>query len=162
MFALIRAIFVSMDLLKQKIAQIAKETSERNNLFLIDLILRGNESKRIIEVYIDGESIVTADILAAISREIDDRIYKEELISGSYRLDVSTPGVERPLKYLQQYVKHIGRKMQMKVNLNGEEKEFTGKLLQIEESNLFFDIENVESLIKFEQIISAKVIISFR
>jgi len=151
-----------MDLLKQKIAQIAKETSERNNLFLIDLILRGNESKRIIEVYIDGESIVTADILAAISREIDDRIYKEELISGSYRLDVSTPGVERPLKYLQQYVKHIGRKMQMKVNLNGEEKEFTGKLLQIEESNLFFDIENVESLIKFEQIISAKVIISFR
>lgn len=151
-----------MDLLKQKIAQIAKDISERNNLFLIDLILRGNESKRIIEVYIDGEVIVTADTLAAVSREIDDRIYKEELISGSYRLDVSTPGVERPLKYLQQYVKHIGRKMQMKVNLNGEEKEFTGKLLQVEESNLFFDIENVESLIKFEQIISAKVIISFR
>lgn len=151
-----------MDLLKQKIAQIAKDTSERNNLFLIDLILRGNESKRIIEVYIDGEVIVTADTLAAISREIDDRIYKEELISGSYRLDVSTPGVERPLKYLQQYVKHIGRKMQMKVNLNGGEKEFTGKLLRIEESNLFFEIENVESLIKFEQIISAKVIISFR
>ncbi|HMU41809.1 MAG TPA: hypothetical protein PKA80_00800 [Ignavibacteriaceae bacterium] len=151
-----------MDLLKQKIAQIAKDISERNNLFLIDLILRGNESKRIIEVYIDGEVIVTADTLAAVSREIDDQIYKEELISGSYRLDVSTPGVERPLKYLQQYVKHIGRKMQMKVNLNGEEKEFTGKLLQVEESNLFFDIENVESLIKFEQIISAKVIISFR
>ena len=151
-----------MDLLKQKIARIAKDTSERNNLFLIDLILRGNESKRIIEVYIDGEVIVTADTLAAISREIDDRIYKEELISGSYRLDVSTPGVERPLKYLQQYVKHIGRKMQMKVNLNGGEKEFSGKLLRIEESNLFFDIENVESLIKFEQIISAKVIISFR
>ena len=151
-----------MDLLKQKIAQIAKDTSERNNLFLIDLILRGNESKRIIEVYIDGEVIVTADTLAAISREIDDRIYKEELISGSYRLDVSTPGVERPLKYLQQYVKHIGRKMQMEVNLNGGEKEFSGKLLRIEESNLFFDIENVESLIKFEQIISAKVIISFR
>ena len=151
-----------MDLLKQKIAQIAKDTSERNNLFLIDLILRGNESKRIIEVYIDGEVIVTADTLAAISREIDDRIYKEELISGSYRLDVSTPGVERPLKYLQQYVKHISRKMQMKVNLNGGEKEFTGKLLRIEESNLFFEIENVESLIKFEQIISAKVIISFR
>jgi ribosome maturation factor RimP len=151
-----------MDLLKQKIAQIAKETSERNNLFLIDLILRGNESKRIIEVYIDGEVIVTADTLAAVSREIDDRIYKEELISGSYRLDVSTPGVERPLKYLQQYFKHIGRKMQMKVNLNGGEKEFTGKLLRIEESNLFFDIENVESLVKFEQIISAKVIISFR
>lgn len=151
-----------MDLLKQKIAQIAKDTSERNNLFLIDLILRGNESKRIIEVYIDGEVIVTADTLAAISREIDDRIYKEELISGSYRLDVSTPGVERPLKYLQQYMKHIGRKMQMKVNLNGGEREFTGKLLRIEESNLFFEIENVESLIKFEQIISAKVIISFR
>lgn len=151
-----------MDLLKQKIAQIAKDTSERNNLFLIDLILRGNESKRIIEVYIDGEVIVTADTLAAISREIDDRIYKEGLISGSYRLEVSTPGVERPLKYLQQYVKHIGRKMQMKVNLNGGEKEFTGKLLRIEESNLFFEIENVESLIKFEQIISAKVIISFR
>ncbi|MBK7379221.1 MAG: hypothetical protein IPJ03_09465 [Ignavibacteriales bacterium] len=130
-----------MDLLKQKIARIAKDTSERNNLFLIDLILRGNESKRIIEVYIDGEVIVTADTLAAISREIDDRIYKEELISGSYRLDVSTPGVERPLKYLQQYVKHIGRKMQMKVNLNGGEKEFTGKLLRIEESNLFLKLK---------------------
>lgn len=151
-----------MDLLKQKIAQIAKDTSERNNLFLIDLILRGNESKRIIEVYIDGEAVVTADTLAELSRKIDDRIYQEDLISGSYRLDVSTPGIERPLRYLQQYVKHIGRKMQIKANLNGEEKEFTGKLLRIEESSLFFDIENIESLIKFEQIISAKVIISFR
>lgn len=151
-----------MDLLKQKIAQIAKDTSERNNLFLIDLILRGNESKRIIEVYIDGEAVVTADTLADLSRKIDDRIYQEELISGSYRLDVSSPGIDRPLKYLQQYIKHIGRKMQVKVNLNGEEKEFTGKLLRIEESILFFDIENIESIIKFEQIISAKVIISFR
>lgn len=151
-----------MDLLKQKIAQIAKEITEQSNLFLIDLILRGNESKRIIEVYIDGEAVLTADTLADLSRKIDDRIYQEELISGSYRLDISTPGIDRPLKYLQQYAKHIGRKIQMKVNLNCEEKEFTGKLLRIEESSLFFDIENKESIIKFEQIISAKVIISFR
>ena len=47
-----------MDLLKQKIAQIAKETAEQNNLFLIDLILRGNESKRIIEVYFNEFTIV--------------------------------------------------------------------------------------------------------
>lgn len=151
-----------MILLTQKIAQIAKETAEQNNLLLIDVILRGNESKRIIEVYIDGEINVTADTLAAISRQIDDRIYREEIIAGSYRLDVSTPGVERPLKFLQQYVKHIGRKMELKVNLNDEEKEFSGRLLRIEDSNLFFDIEKVETLIKFEQIISAKVIISFR
>jgi len=38
----------------ENISQIAKQVAEQNNLFLIDLIVRGSESSRVIEVFIDG------------------------------------------------------------------------------------------------------------
>jgi len=60
-----------MNLLDENIKEIVSKIVERNGFFLIDLILRGTEHKRVVEVFIDGEKDISAEDCATVCREID-------------------------------------------------------------------------------------------
>ncbi|NNG26786.1 MAG: hypothetical protein HKM87_04625 [Ignavibacteriaceae bacterium] len=149
-----------MNSTEQNILNVAREVSDKNNLFLLELLFRGNERDRVIEIFIDGEENLSADECARISREIKQVIEENELLSSAYRLDVSTPGVDRPLKYLKQYKKHINRKFELSYRSGENKKRITGKLVKIEDEDLYF-YSGRELVIKFEDIINAKVLVSF-
>ena len=102
----------------ENIREIAEQIAEQNNLFLVDFIVRGSEFSRVIEVFIDGEINVSADECALDSREICKHIDEKELLK-TYRLDVSSPGVDRPLIYLQQFSKHMNRLFEIEFSAKG-------------------------------------------
>jgi len=149
-----------MNSTKQNILNAAREISEKNNLLLLEVLFRGTEKNRVIEIFIDGEDNLTADDCARISREINEVIEKNEFLDSAYRLDVSTPGVDRPLEYLKQYKKHINRKFEVRFKSGETKNSITAKLVKIEEDNLYFYSDR-EQVIKFEDIIKAKVLVSF-
>jgi len=149
-----------MNSIKQNILNAVKEISEKNNLFLLEVLFRGTEQNWVIEIFIDGEDILSADDCARISREINQVIEEKELLNSAYRLDVSSPGVDRPLKYFKQYKKHINRKFEIRYKSGENKKSITGKLVKIEDNNLYF-YSGREQVIKFEDIIKAKVLVSF-
>ena len=151
-----------MNLFDENIRKIAAGKSEDNGFFLVDIIFRGNPNNRMIEIFIDGEKNVSADDCAKVSREIEEQIESLGLIDSSYRLEVSSPGVDRPLKYLKQYPKHINRKFEISYKPNDETKKLVGKLLRIEGENLVFQSDQKnETIINFNNIIKAKVLVSF-
>ncbi|MFZ2324812.1 MAG: hypothetical protein WAV89_14100 [Ignavibacteriaceae bacterium] len=150
-----------MDLIKENITKISAEIAEKLGFFLVDVVFRGDQRKRIVEIYVDGEKNVSADNLADISREINTIIEEQNLIKGSYRLDVSTPGVDRPLKYLKQFPKHLNRNFEITYNTGTEIKTITGKLLGLKGEELTFLSEKNNLIVEFKNITKAKVLISF-
>ena len=150
-----------MSLLDENIKKIAAEAAEKNNFFLIDFIARGNNNARIYEIFIDGENDVSADDCAKISREISLIVELLPESNAISRLDISSPGVDRPLKFLKQFPKHINRKMEIEYLQNGEAKKITAKLTGVENEVLYFSFKNSEIKINFNNILSAKVLISF-
>ncbi len=150
-----------MDFFEKNIRDIAADTVEKNGFFLIDLVLRGNEKNRVIEIFIDGEKNVSAEDCAKVSRDIDSVIEEQSIIESNYRLDVSSPGIDRPLIFLKQYPKHINRKFDISYKQNNETKELTGKLIGVSGDELTFLSNNKQILIIFNDIIKAKVIASF-
>jgi ribosome maturation factor RimP len=150
-----------MNELKENIFNLSAEIVQKLNFFLIDFNIRGDQRKQIIEVFVDGEKNVSADDLAEISREINSAIEEKNLIDKSYRLDVSTPGVDRPLKFLQQFSKHVNRNFEIIIKNDKEEQKFTGKLLTVNGENLHFNVNGKELIVKFNNTIKAKVLISF-
>lgn len=150
-----------MDKIKENIVKISNDLAEKLGYFLIDVILRGDNRKRIIEVFVDAEKNVNADDLAEMSRELNEIIDSENLLKESYRLEVSSPGVDRPLKFLKQYPKHINRNFEVVYKSAESETKFTGKLISVERDELTFQTKEKNILIKFNQIIKAKVLISF-
>ena len=150
-----------MDIIKENIVRISNEIAEKLNFFVIDINFRGDNRKKIIEVFVDAEKNIDADNLAEISREINSIIEEQDIIQQAYRLDVSTPGVDRSLKFLKQFPKHINRNFEVTYKTGDETRTITGKLLSLEREELTFLSDKKEVLIEFKNITTAKVIISF-
>ncbi len=151
-----------MNLIEKQIINLCDTVVLEKRFMFIDFVFRGHKNLQIIELYIDSENGVSVEDCAEVSREIRSRIETENLLEGNYRLDVSSPGVERPLKFLEQYKKHINRNFDLRfVDQEGNEKSIKGKLLKIESDNLLFAAKNEEYLINFNKIIKALVNISF-
>ncbi|MBI5807084.1 MAG: hypothetical protein HZA74_01665 [Ignavibacteriales bacterium] len=146
---------------KAKLNKLFEEVINSLGYLLIDIVVRGDNHLRIFELYIDNEKGITTDDCVLVSRAINEKIEEEKIIDSNYRLDVSSPGIDRPLKFLVQYQKHLNRKFEVQYKVDDQVKKLTGKLLRIEADNLFFSEKNDEVKINFNNIIKAKVLISF-
>ena len=150
-----------MSLLDENIKEIVAKVVEKNGFLLIDLILRGTEHNRVIEVYFDGEKDISADDCASVSHEIDSYLKDLLVKHPDFRLDVSSPGIDRPLKFLKQYPKHVNRKFEISYRSGKEIKKLDGKLASIEGDYLTFISNNKEAIINFNNIVKANLVVSF-
>lgn len=150
-----------MNSLDENIKGIVEKVVQNNGFMLIDLVLRGTERKRVIEVFMDGEKDVSADDCAKVSREIESDLKDLMAKNPDYRLDVSSPGINRPLKFLEQYPKHVNRKFDVAYMSGEEKKVLSGKLAAVEGDYLTFVANNKEVIINFNNIVKSNVVISF-
>jgi len=150
-----------MNSIEKNIARVIKEVVEKKRFILIESIIRGTNSKRVFEVFIDGEKDISAKDCADTSREIDSGLEIILGVNANYRLDVSSPGIDKPLKFLKQYPKHVNRKFELSYQEGDETKKINAKLLKVDGEDLFFSSQNNEVKINFSQIKNAKVTVSF-
>ena len=149
-----------MNLNKNKIANKIKEETENLGYLFIEIDFRGDTRNHILEIYIDNEVGITTVDCARVSRAIGDMIEEEELIESKYRLDVSSPGIDRPLKYIQQFERNIGRSFELQFEDENISK-IEGKLLELDNDNLKFQIKKEIKVINIKNIKSAKVLVRF-
>lgn len=143
-----------------EISQKLQDAIEKLGYFLVDIEFKGDDNNRILEIYIDSEEGINTDDCVDVSRACGNLIEEENLIESKYRLDVSSPGTERPLKFIQQYKKHIGRIIELEFEDQAAEK-FQFKLKEINNDILKFEIDNKIEEVKFNNIKSAKIIVRF-
>jgi ribosome maturation factor RimP len=131
----------------------------RTRAQIIDLAVRGDRGHPVIEVYIDTADGVTTELCAEVSREVSTAIDASGLIPGEYRLDVSSPGIERPLRFPWQYSKHVGRLVHLKVHSENGEEEIKGVLTASTADGLTLQVKGKgEPLtIPFASILEARV-----
>ena len=132
---------------------------ERKGAHCIDLVVRGDRAKQVIEVFIDTESGVTTGLCADVSREISATIDQGNLIPGTYRLDVSSPGIERPLRFLWQYRKHQGRRVQVRYRDDDQERSVDGTLSSVGEDAITVETKSAGGpiTVKFETIVETRI-----
>jgi ribosome maturation factor RimP len=117
---------------------------------------------------VDGDNGVAISDCVAISRHVGFHLEEENAIEQAYRLEVSSPGIDTPLKSFRQFQKNINRSLKIKLS-DGNTKE--GKLINAEESGLTIQenvkekgkkAEMIESFIPFENISESIVLVSFK
>ena len=97
------------DPLAARVRALAEEAVVDTDLFVVDVDVRGFQGSRVVSVYVDSQAGAGADDLATVSRSLGFALDTEDLVKGRYRLDVSTPGADRPLSDRRQYARHVGR-----------------------------------------------------
>ena len=118
---------------KEKIAQLL-ETKFREppfeDCFIIEILVPSNKH---IQIFLDSDSGISFGTCARISRYLEAELDESEHVAIDYKLEVSSPGVKRPLKFPRQYTKHIGRKLKVKTK---EGKEIKGKLTEVDDQGI--------------------------
>ncbi len=97
------------DALRERIAALVEEAIADSAVFLVEVQVRGAKGSRVVEIYVDSEDALGADDLTKISREAGFLLDMEDVVTGRYTLNVSTPGLDRPLALPRQYRKNVGR-----------------------------------------------------
>jgi ribosome maturation factor RimP len=149
-----------MDFNKNKISEIIKNKVENLGYLLIDIVFKGDARNRIIEIFIDSEKGITTSDCVDVTRVCSDILDEMNLIESQYRLDVSSPGIDRPLKYIEQFKRNTGRFFELEFEDQAAEK-FEGKLLAVDGNELKFNIDKKEEKINLNNIKSAKVLVRF-
>jgi ribosome maturation factor RimP len=101
--------------------------------FIVDVVVTAKKGPGKVIVLVDGDHGITIDTCAEISRQLSKALDESNLIGDNYLLEVSTPGVDHPLKLKRQYPKHIGRTLKIKL-LDGTQVE--GKLVELKDDEL--------------------------
>ena len=119
----------------EKIRKAAENLLEGRPFFVLDVTVSSTKTGRI-RMVIDGDRGVTIDDCAEISRELNQRIDGLKVLED-YNLEITTPGVDQPLKSERQFPKHIGRELKVELNdgrtVKGKLKAITPEGFQLEE-----------------------------
>jgi len=152
-----------MEVSIERVEQIVKNLIENDNsLFLVEIKIKPTNN---IKVFIDGDQGVNIDRLVQYNRAL----YKQLEImfpNGDFSLEVSSPGLDEPLKLYRQYVKNTGRYVEV-LEKEGNKKE--GKLINVTDESIVVEEEKgkgkkreiVQHTISFENIKSTKIQIKF-
>jgi ribosome maturation factor RimP len=112
-----------------------------------------------VRIFIDGPEGVDVDDCATVSRQLSSVFDVEEPILGEYNLEVSSPGLERPLFTLEQFTQFVGSNVQVRLRrAHDGRRKFTGRLASIEGDEIVIAIDGDEYLLPFELIDRANVV----
>lgn len=144
-----------------KIKELAESAiSEMDDLFVVDVKVKGNTGNQKVLVFIDGDNGISIDQCGKISRQIGSEMEEQDFMSGKYVLEVSSPGLDFPLTLHRQYVKNVGRELAVET-IEGEKLEGTLQKVEEEMIELIIAKKYVHS-IAFQEIKQSKVKVSFK
>ena len=123
----------------------------------VEFLTQGKHTK--LRLYIDRDVGVTVDDCANVSRHVSDILDVEELISGAYTLEVSSPGMDRILFKESQFADSVGEQVDVRLNFPFEgRRKFIGMLAGVQDSMAVVQIDEDEYLLPLENIQRARVI----
>lgn len=113
----------------------------------------------LLRIFIDSPNGITVDDCALVSRQVGAVMDVEDPIKLEYTLEVSSPGLDRPLFKLDQFARYIGEKIVIRLRVPFERRRnFSGTLVGIEGEDVVVHVDNHEYLLPFETIDKANVV----
>lgn len=132
---------------------------EAAQIEFIDMELKGRTGSQLLRVFVDTETGITLDQCVALSREISDILDTHDLIAGRYRLEVSSPGLDRPLKTIRDFKKNLGRQVKIFYrDVQAEERSLNGTLAAIDDNCVVVRQDDQPVKIDISQILNAKIV----
>jgi ribosome maturation factor RimP len=142
----------------QKIEALLTPTVEALGFELWGLEYLSQGRHTLLRLYIDGESGVTVDDCAEVSRHVSGVLDVEDPISGEYTLEVSSPGVDRLLFRLDHFPPYVGEWIELRLRTPFEgRRKFKGTLKGIDGEDVVVQVDDHEYLIPHGSIDRAQV-----
>jgi len=146
----------------ESVEAIALPVLEELGLELVEVQYRREQNGWILRLIIDKQEGITLDDCASVSREISQLLDIEDVIDQAYNLEVTSPGLDRPLKSLAEFERFVGRKAKVKTTeAIGGHQVFIGTIKKIAGEVIVLQLDDDEVTVLFSQVAKARLEVEF-
>ncbi len=146
----------------EAITSLVMPVLQEKDLDLVDVLYRRESSGWVLRLLIDKEDGVTLDDCTAVSREVSHLLDIEDIIEQAFNLEVSSPGLDRPLKSVGDFQRFAGRKAKVttKEPIEGNQV-FMGRINKVEDELITMEVGQQELCIPFSEVAKARLEVEF-
>ena len=145
-----------------KLHELLQPVVEALDCELWGLELQSGGKRKLLRIYIDSEDGIGVEDCERVSRQSSSILDVEDAINGEYVLEVSSPGMDRPLYELAQYEKYKGEDISLRLRFPYDgRRNFKGRLVGIDGDEIVLVVADTEYLFPIEGIDKANVVPRF-
>lgn len=135
-----------------------ESAAESHGFDLVDIFMSGSTKNPTVTVFLDDGDGNALDGLCKANEWVEELIEEQGLFEGSYTLEVSSPGINRPLRKLSDFEKFAGQKAEIKINApRGTRSVYKGKLAGIDGTDILIETDNGTEKVESEQVLKAQL-----
>jgi ribosome maturation factor RimP len=138
-----------------RIWEVATQIANGEGMEVVDIELRreGSRGGRVLRLYLDKDGGPNIDELGRVSRQLSELLDTYDIVEGSYTLEVSSPGINRPLKKPEHFQRFIGKRVRVRTGdmIDGR-RSFLGILNEITGEKIKIEVEGKQYEIPFSMI----------
>ncbi len=143
----------------KKLTELLQPLVEELGYEFVGLEYSGQSGSALLRVYIDQEQGIDLDDCGRVSAEVAALLDVEDPISGHYNLEISSPGVARPLFTPEQYAHFAGAEAKLTVFAPVEgRRKFKGRILSVDGETLKIEQDGAEVALNFNNIAKARLV----
>jgi ribosome maturation factor RimP len=147
-------------ILKDQIEKIVSDHFSGSGKFLVELKMKPGDK---IALFIDGDNGITIDDCKALTRLIESKFNRDE---EDYELMISSAGADQPMKLPRQYLRHIGRTLEITTKtgetISGKLIKASPEAIELEHKPVKKETQKPNTILTFSEIKEGKVVLSFR
>lgn len=147
----------------EEVRQLAEPMLQAQGFELVDIEYQRERQGWVLRIYIDRQGGVNIENCADVNRELGTILDVRDIIPNAYTLEISSPGLTRPLKKVDDFIRYRGRLVKIKTGqpIGGRGRVFKGRLVGIEGEEVILEVGNEIIGIPFPNIAKANLEIDF-
>ena len=137
--------------IREQLRSVVEPTIEQEGYRLIAIEISGDTSGDIVRLYCDSPGFGVDDC-AKISRALSPVLDVEDPMSGPYRLEVSSPGIDRPIQSAEDFVRYKGYRAKLRLIPGSERRRFSGVLQGIDDGYILIEVDGEQHRVPLNQL----------
>ncbi len=144
----------------KKIEEIIEPILKKQGIEIVDIEFKPRKGGSVLTIYIDKEGGIDLETCKQVSELISPILDVHDLIKSRYYLEVSSPGVERPLKKVKDFMRYVGSEVSVNTfNKIEGRRRFKGLLEKADERSIVIKVDTKEYEITYPEISKANLVV---
>ena len=151
-----------MTALPSHVQELADRVAGGHGVEVLELDLRGQGRGRVLKVVLDAEEPVEADVVELVSKDLSRALDDADPVAGSYTLEVSTPGLSRPLHTRRDFRRQRGHQVSILRTTAGPEpgtSSIQGTVADVDDEAVVLEVEGDRVRVPLSEVVRGKVVL---
>jgi ribosome maturation factor RimP len=154
---------VSVTALPSHVQELADRVASDHGVEVLELALRGHGRGRVLSVVLDADDPVEADVVEQVSKDLSRALDQADPVPGSYTLEVSTPGLGRPLQTGRDFRRQRGHEVSIVRGAtgggDGATSSLQGVVLDADDQAVTLDVDGSQVEVPLSDVVRGKVVL---